>query len=110
MSPFRRILADRGVPHPAAYSILIVIAGMLVSMATAVGISVQASNRAIQRAQQAEQRNRQAQAEQDAQNRAATCQFIRTISNAYKEDPPNPPTDTYKAIAGAWESLAKRCE
>jgi hypothetical protein len=114
MSPFRHVLAAHGVRHPAAYSILIVIAGMLVCMVTAVGISVQASNKAIDRALQVqheqEARAAQLEAQRQAENKAASCAFIKTISDAYKKDPPNPPTETYKTIAGAWARLAERCE
>lgn len=89
-------------------------AGMLVSMITAVVISIQASNRAIANAVKV-QREQEARANAEAarvqaENRAASCAFIKTISKAYQEDPPNPPTDTYKAIAGAWAKLAERCE
>jgi hypothetical protein len=114
MSPFRRMLAARGASHPAAYSILIVIAGMLVCMVTAVTISVQASNRAIDKAlqvQHAQEARAQAEvARQKAEDRTASCAFIKTINDAYKKDPPDPPTDAYKAIAGAWAKLAERCE
>lgn len=103
MSPFRSFLAEKGVRHPAAYSVLIVIAGMLVSMTVAVTISIQASNKAIRVAEQ--QRDQQA-----AQNRAASCAFIKTIRDAYLEDPPNPPTKTYKTITQAWVDLAKNCD
>jgi type II secretory pathway pseudopilin PulG len=103
MSPFRKILAARGVRHPAAYSIIIVMLGMLVSMTVAVVISVQASNRAIAHQEAIRQ-------EQAAQSRAASCAFITTIRDAYLEDPPNPPTKTYKTITQAWVDLAKNCE
>jgi type II secretory pathway pseudopilin PulG len=96
------------------YSILIVIAGMLVCMVTAVSISVQASDKAIDRALQI-QREQDAkdaaqEAQRQAQNRAASCAFITTIRDAYLEDPPNPPTKTYKTITQAWIDLAKNCE
>lgn len=102
------MLAARGARHPAAYSIAIVMAGMVTSMVVAVGISIQASNRAIRRAQEAEQRTRQEQAATDEANRVATCRFIKTISDAYKEDPP--PSKTGKNVAEAWATLAALCD
>ena len=102
MSPFRRILAERGARHPAAYSVLIVMAGMLVSMVVAVTISIQASNRAIKRQEQI-------RAEQTAASKAASCAFIVTIRDAYLEDPPSPPSKTYQTITQAWVDLAKNC-
>lgn len=110
MSPFRAVLAARGVRHPAAYSIMIVIAGCLMSMVVAVTISIQASNRAIARVQHAEEQRRAAEARQAAANRAASCAFIKTINEAYREDPPSPPSETYKTIAKAWADLAALCE
>ncbi len=103
MSPFRRFLASRGARHPAAYSLLIVMAGCLVSALTAVAISIQASNKAIRVAE--EQRAAQA-----AQSRAASCASFKTIRDAYLEDPPTPMTKTYKTITQAWVDLAKQCE
>lgn len=101
------------------YSILIVIAGMVVCMLCAVTISVNASNKAIERAIQVERQNRQAQlaredieakkeAARRAQERAASCQFIHTISNAYQEDPPTTPTG--QNVMQAWAGLAARCK
>lgn len=121
MSPFRKILAEHGVRHPAAYSILIVIAGMLVCMVTAVVISVQASNKAIDRALQVERQNRADEARRAAElaeadrlrrieDREVSCQFINTILAAYREDPPDPPTKTYENIVEAWAGLAERCK
>lgn len=121
MSPFRKILAARGVRHPAAYSILIVIAGMLVCMVTAVVISVQASNKAIDRALQVERQNRADEARRAAElaekeqlrraeERAASCQFINTILAAYRKDAPEPVTETYQNIVEAWAGLAERCK
>ncbi len=103
-------MAARGVDHPATYSVLIVIAGMLVSMATAIVISIQASNKAIARALDVQHKNEAAQAQLAEQNKEASCTFIRTIAKAYQEDPPSPPSKTYETIASAWADLAKRCE
>jgi hypothetical protein len=119
VSPFRRILADHGVRHPAAYSILIVIAGMLVSMFTAVYVSIQASDKAIDRAIQVERANRlaedtrreddrRAEEARRVEDARATCQFIHTINNAYQEDPPTTPTGIN--VTQAWAGLAKRCK
>jgi hypothetical protein len=119
VSPFRRVLADQGVRHPAAYSILIVIAGMLVSMFTAVYVSIQASDKAIDRAIQVERSNRlaeearreedrQAEAERRKEDARASCQFIHTINDAYQEDPPSSPTGIN--VTQAWAGLAKRCK
>lgn len=110
MSPFRRILAARGVRHPAAYSMVIVIAGLLVTMVTSVTISTQASNRAIRKVQQAEEARRAEEARQREESRKASCQFILTINNAYQEDPPADPTPTAKNVIQAWADLAALCK
>lgn len=110
MSPFRRILAARGVRHPAAYSVAIVMAGCLASGVGGAYFSIQQSNKALDRLQQAEEQRRADEARVAAENRAASCAFIRTIAMAYQEDPPNPPSETYKTIAKAWSKLAERCE
>jgi len=93
---------------------IIVIVGMVVSMVTAVGISIQASNKAIDRALQVqreqEARTTQLEAQRQAESRAVSCASIKTIRDAYLEDPPNPPTKTYKTITQAWVDLAKKCE
>lgn len=109
MSPFRRMLAARGVRHPAAYSVVIVMAGCLVSGMGGAYFSIQQSNKALARVQAAENQRRADDARQQAANRAASCAFIKTISEAYKEDPPSPPTETYKTIAKAWADLAALC-
>lgn len=110
MSPFRRILAERGVRHPAAYSVAIVMAGCLMSGVGGAYFSIQASNRSIARIQQAEEQRRADEARVAAENKAASCAFITTIAKAYEKDPPNPPTDTYRTISQAWATLAKRCQ
>jgi hypothetical protein len=108
LSPFRKLLAARGVEHPAAYSILILIAGMIVCMVTAVYISVQASNKAIDRAIQVERQNRLAEGARRVEDQRASCQFIYTINSAYQEDPPT--TATGVNVTRAWAGLAKRCK
>jgi hypothetical protein len=92
----------------------IVIAGMIVCMLTAVGISIQASNKAIDRALQVQREQEAKDAAQEAaraaQSRAASCTFITTVRDAYLADPPKPPSKTYTTVTQAWIDLAKNCE
>lgn len=44
--PFRKFFADRGANHPAAYSILTLVAGVLAAMIITMCVSVQASEKA----------------------------------------------------------------
>lgn len=110
MSPFRKLLAARGVHHPAAYSIAYVMAACLASGFGGAYFSIQASNRAIARIQQAEEQRRADEARQQAASRATSCAFIKTIRDAYLKDPPVPETDTYRTITKAWTDLAELCE
>jgi hypothetical protein len=71
--PFRRYFANRGAPHPLAYSMLTLAAGMLVCMIIAVTISVQASNRAIRESEQGQ------------------CETLQADVDAYTEVPPSSP-------------------
>lgn len=96
--PFRRWFADRGARHPTAYSMITLAAGMLVSMAIAVVISVNASNRAIEQNREQEQRQRQ-------EARAASCYLINSQVSVYEETPPSTPTG--REAAQAWAEAAR---
>jgi hypothetical protein len=92
--PFRRWYAEHGAKHPTAYSMLTLAVGMLACMAIAVLISVQASDRAIERDRQSRQ-----------EARKASCLLINQINNAYKEDPPV--STAGKNVAEAWTRVAR---
>ena len=88
-------------------------------MLAAVTISIKASNRAIERAIEVERQNRLAQiareqvetqkeAQRRLEDRAVSCQFIHTINDAYREEPPT--TATGRNVAQAWAGLATRCK
>lgn len=101
--PLRRYFAARGVKHPGAYSNLVLALGVLACMAIAVGVSVQASNRAV----------RQGLAQERAaeeKTKAATCLVIQRINNAYESEPPSTPAG--REVAEAWRLLAPtfQCE
>jgi hypothetical protein len=92
--PFRRWFAERGANHPVAYSMLTLALGMVVCMAIAVGISVQATKRAV--AQERMSREQQ---------RGAACTVINRINEAYTEDPPV--TKAGVNVAAAWRDLGR---
>jgi hypothetical protein len=94
--PFRRWFAERGAHHPVVYSMLTLAGGMLVCMVIAVGISVQASNRAIDRSIAQERAARE-------QQRAAACVLIDTMIEVYSQ--PTPPTITGRKARDAWKDL-----
>lgn len=101
--PFRQWFAKRGANHPAAYSMLTLALGMIACMAIAVGISVQASNRALRQSEGQQQM-------EDEKNRRATCVVVTQIENAYKAEPPT--TAAGQNVARAWADLSTqlRCE
>lgn len=88
---------------------VIVICGQLAIM----GLTGWLSNRAIDQAIITERRavaaREAAERREDAENRAVSCDFIKTILRAYREDPPAEPSKTYDNIVGAWASIAERC-
>lgn len=92
--PLRKFFAQRGVSHPAAYSMAVLALGMIVCMTIAVGISVQASNRAL-RAEQARERAA------DERARHATCVVVDQMKEAYAD----PTTPTGVKAGKAWDSL-----
>lgn len=90
--PFRRWLASRGIQHPGAYSMVMLALGVVVCMAVSVWISVQASNRALER--EREQRNAA---------RQATCMVVRRMIEVYSD----PTTPTGVNAQGAWTDLGR---
>lgn|SRR4051812_30995506 len=99
--PLRRFFAQRGLKHPAAYSSAALALGVLVCMAIAVTISVQASNRAI-----AQNIGQERAARESA--RLATCEVVLTQGDAF--DPARggaaPATTAGRKAAKAWRDLA----
>lgn len=118
--PLRRWFAQRGSDHPAAYSILTLALGMIVSMGIAVGVSNANTDRAvkrmvaIERQRQADEKAKDAETSERARilaeaGRAASCRVINIMADAYAKDPPKLPSETYDNVAKAWADLAKFC-
>ena len=101
--PFRRYFQDRGISHPVFYSMLTLAAAMFACMAIAVWVSISASNRALDQSE-SQQRG------EDEKNRAATCNVVAKINDAYKIEPPV--TAAGQNVAEAWADLSRslRCE
>lgn len=98
MMPFRYILKRGGVDHPIGYSLLLLAAGMFVSMMVAVIISVSASNRAIKQSQGQ-------QAQQQKAARHAACLVIVTQDNVYHDPSAPPASEAGRNAADAWRNL-----
>lgn len=96
--------------NPPVYILAVFALGIITSMAIAVYVSTTASDRALREVVKAEEQRRADEQRQAAENRIASCRFVVTIAQAYKENPPEEPSATYETIAQAWADLAKFCE
>lgn len=79
------------------------------SMFVAVAVSNANTNRAVAR-MVAIERQRQADEQKAAEaGRAASCNLIKTMADAYAKDPPEVPSPTYDNVLKVWTDLAKFC-
>jgi hypothetical protein len=92
------------------YAVIVVLGGQIAIMGLTGWLSNRAIDQAIITERNAAAEREAAKRREEEENRAASCQFINTILNAYREDPPAEPSKTYDNIVDAWASLAERCK